>query len=170
MRKALLASLVLLASLPALAAQEGKAPFARSDEPIKIKSDRLNADNNKKNAVFTGNVVARQGDLTIYADKMVINYSEAEGDVSSVEIFGNVRIVQLDRRGQADHAIYNAKTATIVLDGNPKVFQDKDTITGNVITYYLDQEKSEVTSGADKRVEAIIHPKEKKRDSPPRKQ
>lgn len=143
---------------------ETKLPASRSNEPIKIKSDQLLTDNSRKMATFSGNVAARQGNLTIYSDKLVISYSDEAGGVSSAEIFGNVRIVQGERRAQADHAIYDAKLATIILDGNPKVFQNSDAISGKVITYYLEQDKSEVTSGTDSRVEAVIHPKGKGSD------
>jgi len=143
---------------------ETKLPASRNNEPIKIKSDQLLTDNSRKMATFSGNVAARQGNLTIYSDKLVISYSDEAGGVSSAEIFGNVRIVQGERRAQADHAIYDAKLATIILDGNPKVFQNSDAISGKVITYYLEQDKSEVTSGTDSRVEAVIHPKGKGSD------
>jgi lipopolysaccharide export system protein LptA len=157
-------AMFLLLSLPLPLFAEGKLPFTRNEEPIKIKSDNLLTDNARKMATFTGNVAARQGDLTIYADKLVVSYSEESGDMSSAEVFGNVRIIQGERRAQADHGIYDAKNATIVLDGNPKVFQKSDSVSGKVITYYLDQDKSEVTSGANSRVEAVIRPKGKGSD------
>jgi len=164
MMRVLMTGLVLLLLLPASVYAEGKLPFARSEEPIKIKSDKLFADNERKMATFTGNVAARQGDLTIYADRLVVSYADDSGDISSAEVFGNVRIIQGERRAQADHAIYDAKNSRIVLDGNPKVFQNSDTISGKIITYYLDENKSEVTSGGDSRVEAVIHPKGKTKD------
>jgi len=164
MIRIVITGLMLLLLLPVLVFAEGKLPFTRSEEPIKIKSDKLFADNERKMATFTGNVAARQGDLTIYADKLVVSYADDNGEVSSAEVFGNVRILQGERRAQSDHAVYDAQKATIVLDGNPKVFQNSDTISGKVITYYLDQDKSEVTSGADSRVEAVIHPKGKAKD------
>lgn len=162
-RRLLLSGLIVL-SFTRLLYGETKLPASRNSEPIKIKSDQLLTDNNLKVATFTGNVVARQGDLTIYSDKMIINYSDDEGGISSSEVFGNVRIIQEERRGQADHGIYDAKRATITLDGNPKVFQNSDTISGKTIIYYLDQDKSEVTSGSGSRVEAVIHPKSKGKD------
>jgi lipopolysaccharide export system protein LptA len=162
-RKLLLSGLIVL-SIASLLYGETKLPASRNSEPIKIKSDQLLTDNNLKVATFTGNVVARQGDLTIYSDKMIINYSDDEGGISSSEVFGNVRIIQEERRGQADHGVYDAKRATITLDGNPKVFQNNDTISGKIIVYYLDEDKSEVTSGSGSRVEAVIHPKSKGKD------
>jgi len=166
--KSLLFLLVLL-SFSTLLFAETKLPAARNSEPIKIKSDRLLTDNNLKIATFEGNVAARQGDLTIYSDKMVIKYADEEGGISTAEVFGNVRIIQGERRAQAEHGIYDAKLATITLDGNPKVFQNSDTISGKIIMYYLDQDKSEVTSGSGSRVEAVIHPKGKGSDGKPSK-
>ena len=161
--------LLLFLSFPALLFAETKLPASRNNEPIKIKSDRLTTDNTRKMATFEGNVAARQGDLTIYSDKMVINYADNEGRVSTTEVFGNVRIIQGERRAQAEHGIYDAKLATITLDGNPKVFQNSDTISGKIITYFLDQDKSEVTSGSGSRVEAVIHPKGKTSNEKPAK-
>ena len=166
--KSLLFALILL-SFSTLLFAETKLPASRNSEPIKIKSDRLTTDNNRKMATFEGNVAARQGDLTIYSDKMVINYADNEGRISTTEVFGNVRIIQGERRAQAEHGIYDAKLATITLDGNPKVFQNSDTISGKIITYFLDQDKSEVTSGSGSRVEAVIHPKGKGSDGKPAK-
>lgn len=166
--KSLIFVLIFL-SAPTLLLAETKLPASRSNEPIKIKSDQLLTDNSRKMATFTGNVAARQGDLTIYSDKMVISYSDVEGGISSSEVFGNVRIIQGERRAQADHGIYDARHATIILDGNPKVFQNSDMVSGKVITYYLDQDKSEVTSDSGNRVEAIIHPKGKGNDGKPSK-
>lgn len=169
MNRRILLLVLLFLSFPALLPAETKLPGSRNNEPIRIKSDRLTTDNNQKMATFEGNVVARQGDITIYSDKMVINYADNEGRISTTEVFGNVRIIQGERRAQAEHGIYDAKLATITLDGNPKVFQNSDTISGKVITYYLDEDKSEVTSGSGSRVEAIIHPKGKGSNEKPAK-
>ncbi|NJD92449.1 MAG: lipopolysaccharide transport periplasmic protein LptA [Geobacter sp.] len=160
----IIAILIISFSLATSAIGAGKPLPARSEEPIKIKSDSLSADNTKKTATFIGNVAARQGDLTIYSDKLIVTYSDESGDVSSAELFGNVRIIQGERRGEAGHAVYDAKQATILLDGNPTVYQNNDKISGKVITYYLDQDRSEVTSGAGNRVEAVINPKGKVSD------
>lgn len=167
-RKLLLLLLTSL-SLASLVFAETKLPPSRNKEPIKIKSDQLLTDNTLKMATFTGNVAARQGDITIYSDKMVIKYSDEQGGISSAEVFGNVRVIQGERRAQADHGIYDARQAVITLDGTPKVFQNNDTVSGKTIKYYLDLDKSEVTSDANSRVEAVIHPKDKGSDGKPSK-
>ena len=67
----------------------------RNNQPIQIKSNELTTDSAKRTATFIGKVSARQGDVTIYCDRLVIFYSDKEEkEVDKVEAFGNVRIVQ----------------------------------------------------------------------------
>lgn len=153
MRTFIFACLVLLALVPAAFA----APAA-GREPLKIKSDTLQADNEKKTAIFEGKVVARQGDLTLYADRLVISYSGEGQDLARVEGFGSVRVLQGNRQASAAHLVYDPKEARIVLDGSPKVVQGEDVITGKVITYFVNEQRSVVTGGPTQRVEAVIHP------------
>jgi lipopolysaccharide export system protein LptA len=135
-----------------------------SNLPITVKSNNLTADNKGKTAVFTGKVVAKQGDVTIFCDKLTVYYGNTQGEVDKIEADGNVRIVQENRTGLASHAVYESKQGRITLTGgNPKVMQGADTVTGEVITYFIDDERSSVTGG---RVEAVIHPKPKDEPRP----
>lgn len=134
----------------------------RSSLPITIKSNELAADNKGKVAIFSGKVVARQGDITIYADKLIVNYGEAKGSVEKIEATGNVRIVQANRTGIASQAVYDSRAGQIILTGSPKVIQENNTLTGKIITYYIDDEKSVVSGGGDSRIEAVINPPARK--------
>lgn len=150
---------------PALAAPSAASVKKdRSGLPITIKSNELSADNKGKTAVFSGKVVARQGDITIYADRITINYAEKKGDVEKIEASGNVRIVQQNKIGTAALAVYDSRDGRITLTGNPRVMQGTDSISGKVITYYVDDDRSVVTGGDDPkaRVEAVINPPARK--------
>ena len=69
----------------ALSAPTGKSNHSdRSGLPITIKSNELAADNKGKTAIFTGKVVAKQGDITIFADKLTVNYADKRGDVEKI--------------------------------------------------------------------------------------
>ncbi len=158
----------LLCTLAAsLASAASTAHRNRSNLPIVIKSNEMTADNKGKTAVFSGKVVAKQGDITIYSDKLVVGYAEKNGEVDKVEAFGTVRIIQQNRTGFAEEAVYNSRNGRIVLTGNPRVVQRADSVSGKVITYFLDEERSEVTSGGDPkvRVEAVINPPARKSDA-----
>ena len=134
----------------------------RSNLPITIKSNEMAANNKGSKAIFTGKVVAKQGDVTIYSDRLTINYSDKKNDVEKIEADGNVRIVQENRIGIASHAVYESTQGRITLTGNPKVTQGIDTMSGNIITYFVDDDRSEVSSGPGRPVEVLIHPTPKK--------
>jgi lipopolysaccharide export system protein LptA len=163
MRSFLILSLWLLLLIPAAF---GAAPAANR-EPLKIKSDTLRADNDNKSATFEGKVVARQGDLTLYADRLVISYSSEARELSRAEAFGNVRIVQGANQATGGHAVYEPKLARITLDGSPKLSQGGNVITGTLVTYYVNEQRSVVTGGADGRVEAVILPGSKNGSAKP---
>jgi lipopolysaccharide export system protein LptA len=149
--------LALLLCWPAIAAEK-----VHTDSPIYIKSDQLLTDTNNRTATFSGKVNARQDDLVLYADRMVVYYNPDAGDVERVECTGNVRIVQKNRSGSAGKAVYDNKLGKIVLTMNPKVFQGEDMISGAEITYFIADQRSIVTGAPNSRVEAVIFPKGKK--------
>jgi len=144
-----------------------QAHWDRSGLPITVKSNEMTADNKGKTAVFSGKVVAKQGDITIFSDKLVVSYADKSGDVEKVEALGNVRIVQQNKTGFAEQAVYDSRNGRIVLTGQPRVVQGGDSISGKVITYYVDDDKSDVSSGGDpkSRVEAVINPPARKNDA-----
>lgn len=141
----------------------------RSNLPITVKSDELSADNKGKTAIFSGKVVAKQGNITIFSDRLIVNYAEKNGEVDKIEASGNVRIVQLNRTGIASQAVYDSKAGRITLTGSPnaRVMQGLDSVSGKVITYYVDDDKSVVTGGSEpgSRVEAVINPPGRKENS-----
>lgn len=103
--RAIIFALLFSAGLCAAQAATGE----RNNLPIQIKSTELLTDNAARTATFVGKVSARQGDITIFSDKLVIHYSAGDKDVDKVEAFGNVRIIQENRRGEAEHAVYENK-------------------------------------------------------------
>ena len=162
----LVVAILLCPALVSQVSATGISGTERLNQPIQIKSNELVTDGANRTATFTGKVTARQGEITINADRLVILYSEGEKGVERIEAIGNVRIVQGNRLGQADHALYDNKGGKIVLDGNPRVYQGDDVVSGKVITYFVDDQRSVVTGGSDGRVEAVIHPREKAKNGP----
>lgn len=52
-------------------------PFGKSGEPVEVVSSRLDVDDNKKVALFTGHVVATQAGSTLQAPEMTVTYEGA---------------------------------------------------------------------------------------------
>ena len=161
MKKSYGVLLVCLTLASLLCTVESSPAAEQNSLPIQIKSNELVSDNATRTATFSGKVSARQGDITILSDKLVIRYAATDQEVEKVEAFGNVRIIQGNRHGEAAHAVYDNKSGKIILDGNPKVSQGDDVIAGKTITYFVNEQKSIVSGGKESRVEAVIHPREK---------
>lgn len=147
----------LLASSPAPAAES-----YRSNQPIDIVADRLEADDAAGQVKFVGHVVATQGDATLYSHQMVFFLQPKSREVERVEAFGDVRIVQGDRVATGQKGIFYRPEGRIVLTGDPKVHQGQDWVAGEEIVVFLNQQRSIVRSGEKARVKATFHPKEEK--------
>ncbi len=129
--------------------------FCQSDdEPINIEADRMVSQEEKNSVVFTGNVDASQGKVTIHTDKMTIYYKandpkKAKSQTQQVEkmiCVGKVKVTQEDWLGTGDRMEYFADARKVVLQGNAKAWQGQNMVSGKSITYYLDEKRSEVES------------------------
>lgn len=164
MRKILVLLFILFQS-PAgigLAAEQSPSGLPVGDQPIHITSDRLVADDAVNQVRFEGEVVAKQGDLVIYADTMTVFYRAEDREVQRVEALHNVRIVQGSKVATGQKGVYYRNRGQMVLTGSPRVHQGEDFVEGDEITVFLDEEKSIVSSEGGSRVNAVFHPKEQK--------
>ncbi len=139
--------------------------------PIAISADALEADDPKGFVTFKGAVVARQGEMTISCDAMKVFYGpsdKAQGgqestadnrQIDRVECDGNVKIVEGERMAVGRKATYLAQALPrrIVLEGEARIWQGRDSLTGRQVTYYLDDDRSLVEGGRRERVRAVYH-------------
>ncbi|MCI0546413.1 MAG: lipopolysaccharide transport periplasmic protein LptA [Candidatus Rokubacteria bacterium] len=129
-------------------------------EPVTVDADHLESLQKEGVVIFTGNVVARQGGSTQYADRMEV-YLDAAGDrvVRTVSV-GNVRIITRDcKTGTAKRAEYYDLEQRVILIGDARVWQDDNVVTGDRITMYLAEDRSVVEGGRQDRVKAVFQPR-----------
>jgi lipopolysaccharide export system protein LptA len=129
-----------------------------SEEPIEIASDRLEGNDQTGSAKFSGSVVAKQGNVTIYAEELSIYYQSGSRDIEKIVALNGVRIVQGERTATGNKAIFFNQQGKVVLSGSPKVHQGQDFIQGDEITVFLNEERSVVTGKEGGRVNAVFHP------------
>lgn len=144
---------------PLLLGKGGKGE--QSDQPLRITSRQLEADNKNQLITFTGDVVAKQGDMTIFADVAQVYYEKKEegNEVREIVATGNVKIQQADQVATGQKAVFVNAEQKITITGQPKVWQGKDMVSGEKIIVLLEEDKSFVESGPDRRVEVILYPK-----------
>jgi lipopolysaccharide export system protein LptA len=155
-------SLVAALAAGGAGAQERAGDSARElgSRPIDVTADRVSADSARNTVTFEGNVVARQADVTLYADRIQAGYSREARTIDRIEAEGNVRFVQEDREARSPRATFHNLEQRVVLSGGATLRQGQNTVQGEILTIFLRENRSVVTGGKDGgRVQAVINPK-----------
>jgi lipopolysaccharide export system protein LptA len=153
--------LFLAAAVTTVLAEERKVPKDEGfgDRPIEITADRLSADSVKNSVTFEGNVVAKQGDVTLSAEHLFAEYARGTGIIEKIIAKGNVRVNQEDKEARAARAVFYNLEQRVVLSGGADLTQEGNTVKGEAVTIYLRENRSVVTGGEGGRVKAVIQPK-----------
>jgi lipopolysaccharide export system protein LptA len=159
--------------------QARPTPRVEPAQPIQIVADRLDAYQEKRMAVFTGNCVATQGDRTIRADRLTLTYKderkitgravpevEAGGNLEKVEAAGHVRITEGDRVVTGEAALFEQDAQKITVTGSAVLREGAHIIHGERIVVFLNENRGVVEGTETKRVSATIYPAEKQGEKP----
>jgi lipopolysaccharide export system protein LptA len=159
--------------------QAKQKPKVERDQPIQIVSDRLDAYNEKRMVVFSGNAVATQGERTIRSDVLTLYYkeekkpavpsaapsnaeSEGPGELERVEAKGHVTISEGDRIVTGEEGIYEQDAQKITMTGNAVLREGANIIRGDKVVVFLNENRGMVEGTGNKRVSATIYPEEQK--------
>ncbi len=148
----------------------------KSQGPMVIKSKTLEADDKKKQVTFEGDVEAKRDDFTVLCQKLVVFYENAgeqketekvSASIDKIVATGAVKIIRSEGGvATGQKAVFYQKDEKLVLTGKPVVKQGEDFVEGDVITLFLKEDRSIVESDKDKRVRAVIFPKQEKEKKP----
>jgi len=123
---------------------------------------------------FSKGVHVSRSDFEIWADKIIVylkparkkesaeegaaavSDSLAAGDIDRIVATGNVRMKRDKNISTSGKAIYTMDTAVLVLEDNPRLTDGENVITGEVVRYFMNENRSDVLSGPTKRVEAVF--------------
>lgn len=158
-------TLLLLAPVAALhAADTANA----KPVPTRIQANRMDSYNEENKIIFTGDVVAKKNEMTIYADHMTVYYRKVEKkdaapgegaeEVEKIFAKGHVKIIKNKRVATSEEAVYHSAEQNLVLTGNPEVWEGNNMVKGDKITIFLAEDRSIVESREGKRIEAIVYP------------
>ncbi len=133
------AVLLMLAEAPAAAQQ------FNSNAPIDVDAARMDLADDANEAVFSGKVVIRQGNLTLNADRVRILYAkDASGNpqVQRLDALGNVRITQANMRATARAGLYDVNNRLVTLTGGVKMDRDSNHLEGERVVWNLNTRTS----------------------------
>lgn len=148
-----------------------QAERADRDKPVNIEADKVEIDDQKKEAVFQGNVVLTQGTLMLKADRIIV--SQDESGFQSGVAYGKPAYFRQKREGyedfiegEAERLEYRGQEEKVELFINAKLTRGGDEVRGNYISYSALTEFFEVmgaqpgtTGSTGGRVRAIIQPR-----------
>ena len=137
----------------------GTAFQASKKEPIFITSNWMEADRKKNTITYKGQVVAIQADMTMRSEILTAYYDPAMKQLKEAIAEGKVQVDQGDKHARGTKAVFNGKAQTVTLTGSPMVRQGNSEVSGNRITFFIEEDRA-VVEGGSERVKAIIFPEE----------
>jgi len=156
------------------ASQGGSAPAGAKQEPVRITSDKMVYSQTENAVVFQGNVHGTQADMAIWAAKVTAYFvkdqkaqpkpgaDKGPGDpggdskIDRIVAEGDVRLVAGKNEGACSTLTYYVADGVLRMEGNPILREGQNTVRGDIIKYYMKENRSEVLSGSQRRVEAIF--------------
>ena len=143
-----------------------------SKTPIEITSDTLDVLQEKNQAIFSGHVVAIQGDVRLKADKMTITYSKPPEDknadkikdaapkpkagkdaseknaIKKIDAEGSVFLTTAEETASGATGTYDVEHQEIFLNNNVVLTRGNNVLKGDKLTYDFKSGKSKITGGA----------------------
>ncbi len=136
----------------------GEGEWVDQREPIDIVSDEVETYTRENRAIFRGNVVVRQKDVTIYSDSIeAVMVKEGKG-IDRVIASGNVILQQGERVARCQNAVFDNNERSILLTGDPEVSEGENRVSGETIVVDLSQNRVEVKGGLNRRSKTKIYP------------
>jgi lipopolysaccharide export system protein LptA len=162
-----------LMTLPAYAASD--IVKNHPEEPLEITSNKMEAFHEKNLVIFSGNACVTKGNTLLKADRIFLYYKKeadrknkvgvvdigGSGELDRVEAKGHVVLTQNNRTAFGEEAFYWKDSNKIILTGNALLKEGKNSIRGDRVIIFLNEDRGIVESDSQKQVKAIIYPQEK---------
>lgn len=137
-----------------------------SSQPVEIESDNLVVRQAENLAVFSGNVDAVQGIITLEAETLTVHYrldgneGEDSQPIERLVAEGDVIITSPSETATGDRGIYDLLAGTMELTGNVVLTSDGNIVEGSRLNIDLNDDVATVHSEGDDtgRVRALFQP------------
>jgi lipopolysaccharide export system protein LptA len=145
-----LVPVLLLAALgfgPALG-QTSALKGHNSNAPVDVAADRIEVQDRADRAIFSGNVVVRQGELTLTAARLTVAYSSAGGvELRRIDATGGVSVRSPSETARGNVGIYDLERRIITLIGDVSLVQRDAKVNGGRLTIDLDSGRAVMDGG-----------------------
>jgi lipopolysaccharide export system protein LptA len=141
--RAVAALALALLSAGAALAQGANVSFGTephdSAQPVEVTADRLDVNQTDGTATFAGNVVVVQGELTLTAGRVLVEYGTTQPrEIERIHAFDSVVLVSPTEAAEGDEAVYEVASRSVVMTGNVLLTQELNVVSGERLTIDLD--------------------------------
>lgn len=132
---AALAALASIVGAPAAAQPISALKDHDVDRPIEIAAQRLEVKDREDLALFIGDVIAEQGDLTMRADELTVFYTledaGADPTIRRLDATGTVALASPSERATASWGVYDVERRIITLGGGVRLVRGETELAGD---------------------------------------
>lgn len=116
--------------------------------PIDLAADRAEAQDRADRAIFAGNVVVRQGELTLRTARLTLAYASQGGiDINRIDASGGVVVTSPSETARGDFAVYDLDEGLITMVGNVRLERGGSYLSGGRLTIDLDSGRAVMDGG-----------------------
>ena len=120
-----------------------------TDAPVDVAADRIEVQDRADRAVFSGNVVARQADLTLNAARVTVAYSNAGSiQIQRIDASGGVTVRSPSETARGQFAVYDLNNRLITLLGGVVLTRGDSQVRGGRLVMDLDSGRAVMDGGA----------------------
>jgi lipopolysaccharide export system protein LptA len=131
-------------------------PGGNSKDPINIAAAKLDYFDKEQKLVYTGNVVATQGESKLQARTLVLfltpkdaaaqaGVPSSSSEIRRMDAAGPVTVVSKDQIGTGDSGVYEKSENKVYLIGNVTLTQGPNVTKGDQLSYDLNTNRAAVT-------------------------
>src|SRR3546814_11700788 len=89
-----------------------------TNAPVDVAADRIEVQDRADRAIFSGDVIARQGDMTLSAARLTVAYSDAGGiQIDRLTASGGVLLRSPSETARGEYAIHDLNKRVITMPG-----------------------------------------------------
>jgi lipopolysaccharide export system protein LptA len=119
-----------------------------SKAPIDLSADRAEAQDRADRAIFAGDVVVKQGDLTLKTARLTLAYANTNGiDINRIDASGGVTVTSPSEVASGDFAVYDLDEGLITMVGNVRLERGGSFLSGARLTIDLDTGRAVMDGG-----------------------
>lgn len=119
-----------------------------TDAPVDVAADRIEVQDRADRAIFSGNVVARQADLTLNAARVTVAYSSRGGvQIERIDASGGVTVRSPSETAKGQFAIYDLRSRLITLLGGVTLTRGDSHVNGGRLVMDLNSGRAVMDGG-----------------------